>query len=98
MHGVHVRQMVGGRMEIELWAVDAWHSQGAEWVRGRNVKAWYFPKNRKPATSAITELASQMTASARAASSGSGSGRSGLAVPRRHHSRMVRQVPVRPKA
>ena len=55
MRGVHVRQMVGGRMEVELWAVEAWHSQGAEWVRGRNVKAWYFPQGRKPAILYATE-------------------------------------------
>lgn len=55
MKGVHVRQMVGGRMEVELWAAQAWHSQGAEWIRGRNVKAWYFPPGKKPATLYATE-------------------------------------------
>jgi len=55
MQGVHVRQMVGGRLEVELWATEAWHSQGVDWVRGRNVKAWYFPANRKPAVLYATE-------------------------------------------
>jgi len=55
MREVHVRQMVGGRMEVELWATEAWHSQGADWVRGRNVKAWYYPENRRSTVLYATE-------------------------------------------
>ncbi len=49
MTGVRVRQYVGGRLEVELTAAEAWHSRSGEWVSGRGVRARYFPLTRKPA-------------------------------------------------
>lgn len=49
MTGVRVRQYVGGRLEVELVADEAWHSRGADWVSGRGVRARYYPLTRKPA-------------------------------------------------
>ena len=50
MHKVKVRQVVDGRMEVEIYANEAWHSRNAEWVHGRGVRAIYYPRGRNPAT------------------------------------------------
>ncbi len=49
MTGVRIRQYVGGRLEVELTASEAWHSRGGDWVSGRGVRARYYPLTRKPA-------------------------------------------------
>ncbi len=49
MRGVHVRQVVQGRVEVEIWAEEAWHSRAADWVGGRRVRARYAPEHRHPA-------------------------------------------------
>lgn len=50
MRGVHVYQLVEGRLEVEIWAGEAWHSRAADWVGGRQVRVHYFPEGRKQAT------------------------------------------------
>lgn len=55
MTGVRVRQYVGGRLEVELFADEAWHSRGGDWVTGHGVRATYFPLSRKPANLRATQ-------------------------------------------
>jgi LPS export ABC transporter protein LptC len=50
MRGVHVRQVVEGRVEVEIFAGEAWHSRNADWVGGRQVRVLYFPPGKKRAT------------------------------------------------
>ena len=49
MHNARARQVVEGRMEVEIFAKEAWHSRNAEWVHGRGVRAIYYPRGRNPA-------------------------------------------------
>ena len=47
MRGVRVRQVVKGRLALELRAEEAWHSRGSGWITARGVRAEYHPLGRK---------------------------------------------------
>lgn len=50
MYGVRVTQIVKGRVEMELFADQAWHSRDVDWIHGRGVHAFYYPETQKTAT------------------------------------------------
>lgn len=50
MRNVRLRQVEKGRLEVDLFAEEAWLTRGSKWLHARGVRAVYYPENGPAAT------------------------------------------------